>query len=317
MRIFITGISGLLGLNLALQLRERHQVSGCYYTHPVGSDGIQTRNLDLLRAEHVDTVLRQLQPDVVIHTMGLTSVEGCETDRALAYRLNVEAAGHIAQASSAMGFKLVHISTDHLFDGKYPWRREMDAPRPLNVYARTKLQAEEAVLQMCDEALVVRTNFYGWGTSVRSSFSDWILDALEQGQQLTMFSNVFFTPILINDLGELILQLAEQGATGIYHVAGGERLSKYEFAVKLAEVFDYPLGKIHPISVEDFPFKAQRPKDMSLCSEKTADYLGTAMPVVYEGLKRLNGLNSNGQREVLEAAVQKGSLTPSPLPLNE
>ncbi len=304
MKIFITGISGLLGLNLALQLRDKHEISGCYHTHPVQLDSVNALQLDLLDIEHTNKLLHQLRPDVVIHTVGLTSVEGCESDPVLAHKLNVEATQHIAEASRTMKFKLVHISTDHLFDGASAWRREEDTPNPLNVYARTKLKAEETVLESSDDALVIRTNFYGWGTSVRSSFSDWIYQSLEKGQQLRMFSDVFFTPILINDLSNLILQLVNKGAAGIYNVAGRERLSKYDFAVKLADAFNCPSENIHSISVKEFPFKAQRPKDMSLCSEKAANFLGTQMPDIYEGLNRLNKLNSRGYPETVEQAIQ-------------
>jgi dTDP-4-dehydrorhamnose reductase len=134
--------------------------------------------LDLTSFKVVDSALRDFQPDVVIHTVGLTSVDGCEADPSLAYRLNVEAANYTARSARALGAKLVHISTDHLFNGTEPWRREEDAPYPLNMYATTKLQAEEVVLQACPDALVIRTNFFGWGTSIRASFSDWIINSL-------------------------------------------------------------------------------------------------------------------------------------------
>ena len=304
MKLFITGISGLLGLNIALQLRNRYQVSGCYFAHPIVLDGMQALRLDLTSDEITDRALRQIQPDVVVHTMGLTSVEACEADPALAYRLNVEAASSVAKVANALGAKLVHISTDHLFDGATPWKKEQDAPCPLNVYARTKQEAEEVTLRSCPDALVIRTNFFGWGTRVRTSFSDWIIEALNSGSELTMFSDVFFTPLLINDLVELMLGLVDRGGKGIFHVAGGNRLTKYDFAIRLAEVFNYPKVKINAISVQDFPFKARRPMDMSLSSEKVEAYLGTQMPPADEGLKRLKGQGSQGRHTELEQALQ-------------
>ena len=171
---------------------------------------------------------------------------------------------------------------------------------------QTKLQAEEAVIQACPEAMVLRTNFYGWGTSVRTSFSDWILKSLEQGRELTMFSDVFFTPILINDLAQMILRLVDGDAKGIFNVAGRERLSKYDFALKLAEVFNRPRDKIRATTVKEFPFKARRPEDMSLSSKKVEDYLGARMPATEDGLKRLKDLGLAGHRSVLEGAVRKG-----------
>ena len=306
MKLFITGISGLLGLNMALQARQRYQVSGSYYTHPVAHDGIAAIKLDLNSFEEAERALLRVEPDVLVHTAGLTSVEACEADPEMAYRLNVQLAEHMARVAVRTGSKLVHISTDHLFDGQDPWKREEDTPHPLNVYARTKLEAEHAVLQACSDALVVRTNFFGWGTSVRTSFSDWILQSLAQGRELTMFNDVFFTPMLISDLVDLILRLVKLGAAGVFNVVGDTRLSKLDFALRLAGAFSYPTDGIRSISVEGYPFTAQRPRDMSLSSERTQSYLGVQMPDVEEGLRRLMDLRHDGRHQALEEALRVG-----------
>ena len=125
-----------MGLNLALHLRERYQVSGCYYAHPIALDGIRAMQFDLTSFEAVNGVMRWIQPDVVIHTVGLTSVEGCEADPGPAHRLNVESAHYVAKVANTLGVRLVHISTDHLYDGASPWQSEEDTPCPLNTYAR-------------------------------------------------------------------------------------------------------------------------------------------------------------------------------------
>lgn len=310
MKLFVTGISGLLGLNIALQTRECFQVSGCYYTHPIILDGIRPLKLDVTSFGASQQALRKIRPDVIVHTAGLTNVEEGEANPVLAHRLNVRAAQHVGRIADTLGAQLVHISTDHLFDGTRPWKTETDVPAPLNTYARTKWQAEQVVLQACSNALIIRTNFFGWGTSVRTSFSDWILQALEQSCELTMFSDVFFTPILINDLVDLALELIAREATGIFHVAGGERLSKYSFALRMAEVFGYPRNHIRAMSVEEFPFKARRPKDMSLSSRKAESCLQVRMPTPEEGLERLKRLHEEGWPRALEKAIRGGPLSP-------
>ena len=304
MRIFVTGISGLLGLNIAVQLRGQHAVTGCYYSHPVRLDGVQALELDLTRSQETRAVVEEARPDLVIHTAGLTSVEACEEDQDLGYLLNVAAAKHVAAAADAFGARMVHISTDHLFDGAVPWRTEDDTAVPLNVYASTKLQAEGMVLRACPDALVVRTNFFGWGTPARTSFSDWILASLQSGRELTMFSDVFFTPILINDLIDITMKLVSQEAKGVFNVAGGERLSKYAFALKLAHVFQEQATGIREISVDEFPFKARRPRDMSLSSVKAEGFLGMRMPVVEDGLRRLVSLEAKGYHDALTGAIK-------------
>ena len=301
-KLFIAGVSGLLGLNAALLLRDRYEVSGCYHSRPVALDGVHPFKLEANSSQAATAVLTEIRPDLIINTIGLTNVDTCETDPAQARLLNVETARNLADAAHRLKAKLVHISTDQLFDGTSSWITEEDAARPLNVYGETKSEGEQAVLDSCPDALVIRTNFFGWGNSARTSFSDWILASLAQGRELTMFTDVFFTPILIDHLVELSLQLEDGGAKGRYNLAGGERLSKYDFAIKAAEVFGLPDHGIRATSVKDFPFKARRPEEMSLSSAKAEALLGRPMPSVGEGLRRLKE-TAAGRREAMEAAI--------------
>ena len=312
MKLFVSGISGLLGLNVALVARERFQVSGCFLTHPIVLDGIRAVKLDVASLSELEQFLLTCKPDIIMHTAGLTNVEECEDKPILAHRLNVEATRNVAKIANILRAKLVHISTDHVFDGRTAWKTEGDIPAPLNTYAKTKWKAEEVVLEECPDALIIRTNFFGWGTPVRVSFSDWILRALAQGKELTMFSDVYFTPILINDLIDVMTELLGRGATGIFHVGGSERLTKYDFALQIAEVFDHPRDAIRAISVQNFPFRAKRPRDMSLSSGKAEQYLGIEMPAVKEGLHRLKKLEMEGRRAAVEKAMKKG-LSSQPL----
>ncbi len=118
-----------------------------------------------------------------------------------------------------------------------------------------------------------------------------------------MFTDVFFTPILINDLGEIMLELVAAGASGLYHIAGRERLSKYDFARRVAEVFGIPNPRIQPISVEDVSLRAVRPKDMSLRTDTVARFLGRQMPMVSEGLARLRRLEETGWYDAVTAVL--------------
>jgi dTDP-4-dehydrorhamnose reductase len=259
--------------------------------------------MDVTEYQNVKDTIKRIRPEVIIHTAGLTNVELCESDPDLAYRLHVEATGILASVATMTGSRLVHVSTDHLFNGQSPWKTEIDQPEPLNNYARTKWQAEQAAIEQCPNALIVRTNFFGWGTSLRSSFSDWILRKLDLGEELTMFTDVFFSPILVNHLGGAIFDLVGKNAQGIFNVAGDERLSKYEFALKLADIFGYSKEPIRPTSVRDFPFKAQRPGDMSLSCAKVEDFLDHPMPTADDGLKELLELRHRGWPEELARSV--------------
>ncbi len=307
MKIFITGISGLLGSNLALQVREGCEVSGCYLTHPIHLRGVDIVQQDVTDEKGLERVLCRVRPDVIVHTAGLTSVDGCEADPVSAHRVHVDGSRVVSQLSRDLSIRLVHLSTDHLFDGKQPWRTEEDAPYPLNVYARTKLESERVVLSARSDVLIIRTNFYGWGTSIRESFSDWIHRSIVESRPMRMFTDVYFTPIEINDLIDRMLDLIRAGAVGVFNVSGGERLSKYAFSLRLAAAFGLPPTGIQPIQLDQYDFKAPRPKDMSLLCRKAETFLRRPMPTVASGLARLRRLQEEGWSRTLREALVCGA----------
>jgi dTDP-4-dehydrorhamnose reductase len=303
-RLLITGVSGLLGLNAALQWSERFELAGFWLAHPVVLPGVKTIRLDL---EHHSTVLESVQsfgPDYILHTAGLTNVDRCELDPMLAQRLNVQVTENVATAAQKTGARLVHISTDHLFTGERAFCTETTEPSPINVYARTKLDAEQVVQRSCSDALIVRTNFIGWGSSVRTSFTDWILNSLERGTPLKMFTDVFITPILINDLLDCIVDLLQINVTGVLNVAGSDRVSKYDAGIRTAQYFGYSPERIQAISVEEFPFAAPRPRDMSLATHRATTLLGRRMPTLDSSLERLRQLRDQSWPAAIERAIQ-------------
>jgi dTDP-4-dehydrorhamnose reductase len=301
-KLFITGISGLLGLNVAHLARDRFQVSGCYSSSPVDIEGVESLELDIIDFTSTRSALRARKPDVILHTAAWTNVDGCQTDPDRAELINAGASRNLAAIASNLGARFVQVSTDQLFDGESPWKTEGDIPAPINVYGETKWRAEQQVANVCPSALILRTNFFGWGTSKRASFSDWILNSLKLGRELTMFNDVFFTPILINQLADVIFKLIEREASGLFHVAGAERISKFDFAMRLSEVFGYSSEHIRPGGLTSVPLEACRPLDMSLGSGKVEHYLKVRMPVVAEGLERLKSLHEAGWPETLECA---------------
>lgn len=303
MRIFVTGISGLLGSNFALQLRQNHQITGSYLRHPFSLPETKALRLDVTSRGEVVSVFAGARPELVIHTAGMTTVDDCETDEGRANEINSVGALNVAIAAQNCGAQMVHISTDHLWDGQKEMVVEQAAPTPLNAYARSKLLAEQQVLAQFADALIVRTNFFGWGTTLKRSLAEWVLAKLARHEQLRMFNDVYITPILINDLVDIIMLLAAQGASGVYNVCGRDRVSKYEFGKMLAAEFGYEAAAITPISVKDFPLVAERPSDMSLSSKKVEQFLGRLMPPVIEGVRRMVQLEKQGWPHLLVAAV--------------
>ena len=310
MKLFITGISGLLGLNLALQFRDRFEVSGSYNQHPVHLASVEALQLDLDRPGELQEALNAVQPDVIIHTAALANVDQCQNNPELAHRMNVEYSETVGSIARSLGAYLVSISTDHLFPGNSACLTEDAEPAPINTYGRTKLLGEQAVLAACPDGLVIRTNFFGWGTPARASFSDWILGALERGEALNMFQDVYFSPILINILGEHLAKLIELRASGILNVGGSERISKHEFALKLCQVFGYETERINATCVSDSNLTAQRPKDMSLSVSKVETLLKTGMPTVVQSLERLKEMGEEGWTGELNKAMESAKTYP-------
>lgn len=303
-RLFITGISGLLGLNMALQLRDRYTISGGYHSHAVDPEGIEAIYSDLTSYSSTRALVSAFKPDVVIHTAAYTDVEGCESNPIMARILNVDSAANISAATAEIGAKLVHFSTDHLFDGIGPWRTELDTPHPLNTYALTKWEGEQAVIRNCPDALILRTNFFGWGSPIKNSFSDWVLAGLREGRRLPMFSDSFFSPVLVNDLTEIVIALIEHHAIGTYNVPGHDRLSKHSFALKLADTFGYSTANVDKVLLSNHQDTVKRPNDMSLSSSKLESTLGRPTPTIVEGLSRLKLLEEQGWQKRLANSVR-------------
>ncbi len=286
-RILFTGGAGLLSLNWAMTIRERYAVVLGLHNKSVALRGCQHHQIDLESVQQLINILEQIKPNVVIHTVGLTSIERCEADPDLAFHVNTVIAEVVAKASFYLGLPLVHISTDHIFNGEEPLSTEIKSTSPVNVYGKTKAEAEGLVLMAHPEALVIRTNFFGWGTSYRKSFSDFIIGALRAGEQIVLFDDVYYTPILVESLAITVHDLIDKAVHGVINVVGDERISKYEFGIKLARQFGLDCEFIKRGLIGDVSGLVQRPNDMSLSNKKACDILGRKLGSVDEYLSGL------------------------------
>lgn len=286
-RVFITGGSGLLALNWALALRERLPVTLGLHDRQAALASVETHPSNLDTVDQICRTIDAIQPRMVVHTAGLTNVEKCEADPGLAQHVNVDLAVNVAVACAARGVPLVHVSTDHLFRGDEALVSEAHPPAPQNTYGRTKAEAEWRVLDAHPNSLVVRTNFYGWGPTYRRSFSDRVLDVVRRGEAVTLFADVFHTPILAEVLSLAVHELSDLRVSGIVHVVGNQRISKYEFGLKIATHFHLDPSLIRPGLLADQPELVQRPRDMSLSNHNACRILGRDLGDVDAHLQRL------------------------------
>ncbi|MEJ5224630.1 MAG: SDR family oxidoreductase [Anaerolineales bacterium] len=308
MKLLITGASGLLGLNFCLMQWEGHTVVG------VDRGKLATPPFDLIRADllapgAVDHILSAAQPDAVIHTAALADVDACESAPAEARRINAMLPGDLAAACARRGIRLVHISTDAVFDGtKDGIYTEDDTPNPLSVYAQTKLEGERNVLAAHPGAIIARVNFFGWSLSGTRSLAEFFFNKLSASQTCNGFTDVYFCPMFVGDLAETLVTMLEKDLSGLYHVVGSEALSKYDFGVRIAQQFGFNSQQVIPTSVEESALKARRSHNLRLSVHKLSTALGADIPGVSTGIARFYAQHQQGYPQKMRSYQQTGSI---------
>ncbi len=293
--IMVTGASGLLGGNLLLSAEQRpERLIGVYHHHPVHLSGVTLVGADLTDPDQLDRLVQEFRPTWVIHGAALTNVDYCEAHPEAAMIVNALVPWRLARAARRQGAGLVYISTDAVFDGSRGDYIEEDVAAPLNHYGRSKLAGELAVRQEMPSALIVRTNIYGWNILPKQSLAEWILANLEAGRTITGFTDVIFSPILVNDLSHILFAMMDWGLHGLFHVAGRDSLSKFSFALKVAEVFDLDPGLVRPGLSGQSPLVAKRAQKNSLNPHRVEQILGMDMPGVDDGLRRFRHFRDSG-----------------------
>ncbi|NLC29220.1 MAG: SDR family oxidoreductase [Chloroflexi bacterium] len=300
--LLITGVSGLLGINLALEaVREGHEVVG--WTHsrslkgvPFGQETVSLENLEDLPA-----ALQKARPNAVIHCAAVANLDEAEQNPQHTFLVNAQAPGVLARASKEAGIPFVLISTDAVFDGSKGNYSEEDQPNPQNTYAQSKLAGEQAVRNEYPEALVARVVFYGWSLSGKRSLAEFFFNNLSQGKQVKGFTDSIFSPLYARDLSDLLLEALSKDLRGTYHFFSRESLSKYDFGVALANRFGLDQNLITAVETARGDLNTPRSLNLSASSAKLCTALGHETPDVIEGLERMFEDCQNGLRQRLAA----------------
>ena len=286
MRILVTGASGLLGLNLSLRMTETHTIVGVDRSKLAGTP-FELFQADLLDPRACSRLIDEVRPEALIHTAANAIVDACESDPEGARLLNAEFPGCIAELCAKHDIRMIHISTDAVFDGaKDELYTEEDLPNPLGVYAKTKLEGERNVLSANPNAIVSRVNFFGWSLSGTRSLSEFFYNKLSTGQRVNGFTDVWFCPMFVDDLADTLVNILEAGLSGLYHTVGSEPLTKYDFGVRIARQFGFDEGLVRPISVEESGLKAKRSPKLRLSVHKLSTDLKLAIPGVSTGISK-------------------------------
>ncbi|HDH00202.1 MAG TPA: UDP-4-amino-4,6-dideoxy-N-acetyl-beta-L-altrosamine transaminase [Nitrospirae bacterium] len=282
-KLLITGISGLLGNNLACYFKDKYEVFGLYNSHPVTIKGIRTGSCNMLHKDAVEQSISEFDPSVIIHCASLTNVDTCETDKELADSLNVRATRYLTECAVGRDIKLIYISTDSVYDGTDGNFSE-DAPtNPLNYYGLSKLEGEREIKKN-KNSLILRTNIFGWNIQEKNSLGEWILSELQAGREIKCFKDVFFSSIYTLELARIIDIAIRKDLTGTYNCGASDSCSKYEFAQKIADRFNLDRTLINPISIDNFKFTANRGKQLSLDVNKLENTLDYKLPSIDQSI---------------------------------
>lgn len=291
----VTGASGLLGANFVLAACERKlHVTGVHHRHAITLPGCSSVCADITDRGAVRELFRSLKPRWVVHCAAATNVDWCEEHPEEARRQNADATAFLAAEAQACGAAFLYVSTDAVFDGSRGQYTEEDRPSPINEYGRSKLLGEQASLAAAPGALILRTNMYGWNAQPKLSLAEWALTKLERGEETPGFEDVFFAPLLVNDLSAIMLDLLSRGASGLYHAAASDTCSKFAFIRRIVEVFHLDVSLVHATSLADGQFRAPRPRNTALVSRKCAAEYGLRFPSVLDGVRRFRKLRDDG-----------------------
>ena len=297
---FITGGSGLLGINWLFHLKNTYDVNASINNKEIEIEEIKCYRIDLSSKHSLSSLLKKINPLFIIHAAAISNVEGCEFNQINALKINVEITKNISEVCSDLGIKLIYISTDHLFDGSNQYASENENKKPINYYAKTKDLAEKCIIEICDNYLIVRSNFFGWGTSYRHSFSDFIINNLRNNTQVNLFNDVYFTPILFEELFNKVDKLIENNKNGIYNIVGNDRLSKFDFGMKISKSFNLNSKLINKISIHDMKKLVIRPLDMSLSNSKYKSELKDDFMSIDHNINMLKNTENNIKTRLLK-----------------
>jgi len=302
-KLLIFGVSGLTGYKIAKSANQKYDVYGTFNERSIDLQNCSISKLNLTEQSNLNKLFSEVKPDVVINTTALHNVDYCEENPEHAILVNETAVHHIYENVEKYGSKLIHISTDYVFDGKKPKPyTEKDEPSPISFYGDSKMRGEK-ILQNSNHIILRPSVVYGWtplelaGTVSSSgkpmNFAMWLLTKLNKKEPLKIVTDQYATATLADTIAESALKIAEADSSGLYHVSGLSCESRYEFSQKLAKEFGYDVNLIKPTDSSQFKQKAKRPSYSCLdCSKAIKEF-------------NLNLLTTEDALEIMKEQVEK------------
>lgn len=291
MRVLITGSNGLLGQKLVKTFSSDHQTSGIDLQTKsfINPPNFRYQNISITEKDKLKELFDPFKPEAVINSGAYTDVDGCESNKEKAWEVNVEGVKNISKLCRENKAKLVQLSTDYIFDGKTGPYSEEDTPSPQGYYGITKLESEKVILDSKIDFLIVRTNvLYGKSLGETHNFVLWLIQKLKNRQEVKIVTDQYSNPTLADNLAEAIKEATGKNISGILNIAGGEKVvSRYEFALKIAEKFNLNQSLIKKVLTSELNLPAPRPLKGGLKIDKAKKLLETELLDVDKGLEYL------------------------------
>mgnify|MGYP002624433812 CR=1 FL=1 len=289
-RILVTGAYGLLGSNLAETIADGYERFGMVRTHKPDFDlsGVTYVEGDIVDRKRVLELVKKIQPNIIINAAAYTNVDKSEVDREACWKTNVEGVANLAYAARLIDARLVHVSTDYVFDGKKqtPYK-ETDRTNPLGFYAKSKLAGENALHAGGGDFAIARTMIlYGYSRSAGPNFVTWVIEQLRNKQRIRIVDDQIGQPTLASELAAALLKLAESDCDGIFHISGTEALSRYDFTLEIAKLFDLDTNLIERIKTTALEQPAPRPMHSVFDLTRLETELGVKMSGAADGLEK-------------------------------
>lgn len=288
-KIMVVGGGGLLGRTVAEMFRDETNWDIVIATrhYLVDVHGYEQWDSES-RQEWKRIILdERWKPSVIVNAAAMTNVDQCEVDRNVAWKTNVGLVEILTEMCRKVDARLVHVSSDNVFDGVNGPYTETDRPNPVNYYGKTKLGAENVCLHSGVDCAVVRTMWlYGVGGEGKRTFVDWVVESLSRGDTISIVSDEIGNPTLADDVAYGIVKIIERGMRGIINIAGPERISRREWAERICDVYGISAeGQLRDMKSEDLHRAAKRPLASGLITTKASSLLD------FKGLDVTNGMS--------------------------
>lgn len=290
-RILLIGSNGMLGQSVVEILKLRNDVELLLASAEDVSyfPEINYSKFDISNKKDVKNLIMTFYPDFIINVAGYTNVDKCETEKELAWNINVNGVEYLAKYSVPSNAHLVHISTDYVFDGTEGPYSEVDLPNPISYYGRSKLAGENVIKRFDIKSTIMRTNvLFGATKFGRPDFVKWVFDSLTKKQKIKIVTDQINNPTFIDDLALAIVGICDSNKTGLYNIGGKELLNRFEFTKKISEYFNLDFSLVEPIFTKDLNQPALRPLKSGLINLKAETELNYKPKTLNECFKIIN-----------------------------